>query len=193
MTKASEGHAQTTYPDILLCREDVRLTPIKLDKPKFDWHYTNIGAIYEKDLKMSTPSRSQSSTMCGEDYFVWGERMERHQQKNDRQMQTCSTKRNDSENRMKSYGLKCRQRVSLKVVTLRVDKQPWDELLKHLTSGAQSSHLAVIQDNPGRNLCRIAKCSRMKAPTLFGYQGKWGTIEGRIYLMQCELDWDLKH
>ncbi|RVX22444.1 hypothetical protein CK203_012643 [Vitis vinifera] len=65
--------------------------------------------------------------------------------------------------------------------------------LKSIIVGAQSSHMAVIQDNPGRNLYRIAKCSRMKAPVLSGYQGKGGATKGRIYLMQCELDWDLQH
>ncbi|RVX04325.1 hypothetical protein CK203_018514 [Vitis vinifera] len=37
---------------------------------------------------MSTLSRSQSSVMGGEDYFMWREKMERCQRENDRQMWT---------------------------------------------------------------------------------------------------------
>ncbi|KAL6348704.1 hypothetical protein AAG906_019439 [Vitis piasezkii] len=39
---------------------------------------------------MSTPSRSQSSVMGGEDYFIWHEKMERRQQENDWQMEESS-------------------------------------------------------------------------------------------------------
>ncbi|RVX02218.1 hypothetical protein CK203_025412 [Vitis vinifera] len=71
------GHARTTCPDILLCKEEVCLTPVKLDGAKSGWHYTNIDAVYGKNLRMSTPSKSQSSAMGGKDYFVWRERMEK--------------------------------------------------------------------------------------------------------------------
>ena len=68
---------------------------MKLDGAKSGWHYTNIDAVYGKNLRMSTPSKSQSSVMGGEDYFVLRERMKKRLQENDWQMQTlfCQTKR----------------------------------------------------------------------------------------------------
>ncbi|RVW62196.1 hypothetical protein CK203_064429 [Vitis vinifera] len=70
----------TTRLDILLCRKEAHLTPEKLDRLISGWHYINIGVVCG-----STPSRSQSSAMSDEDYFVWRERMERCQQENDRE------------------------------------------------------------------------------------------------------------
>ena len=42
LTWASEGRAQTICPNILLYREVVRLTLVKLDVPVSSWHDTNI-------------------------------------------------------------------------------------------------------------------------------------------------------
>ncbi|KAL6313665.1 hypothetical protein AAG906_010083 [Vitis piasezkii] len=76
---ATMGCVQTTCSDILLCREAIHLTLVKLDRPASSWNNTNIGTVYGKRLRMSTPSKSQSSAMSDEDYFVWRERMERRQ------------------------------------------------------------------------------------------------------------------
>ena len=53
-----------------------------------------------KELRMSTPSKSQSSTIGGEDYFIWRERMERQQCKNYQQTWTlfCQRKQLREEN-----------------------------------------------------------------------------------------------
>ncbi|RVX00879.1 hypothetical protein CK203_026435 [Vitis vinifera] len=56
---------------------EVELTPAKLDR-----------LLKKHEQGMSTPSRSRSSIVGGEDYFVWSERMERCQQENDWQMQS---------------------------------------------------------------------------------------------------------
>ncbi|RVW39465.1 hypothetical protein CK203_101505 [Vitis vinifera] len=47
----------------------------------------NIGAVYGNEIKMSTPSRSRSSTIGSKGYFNWHESMHRCQQKSERQMQ----------------------------------------------------------------------------------------------------------
>ena len=65
-----------------------------------NWPRINIGAICEKALRMSTPSRSWSSTMGNEGYFDWRENMERHQQESEQQVQTLlrETRRLQEEN-----------------------------------------------------------------------------------------------
>ena len=35
------GMSESPYPDILLCREDVHMTPKMVDEHKFGWYYTN--------------------------------------------------------------------------------------------------------------------------------------------------------
>ena len=52
-------------------------------------------------VRMSTPSRSQSSTIGSEDNFFWCESIEKHQRENDRQMQSLisQTKRLKEENK----------------------------------------------------------------------------------------------
>ena len=52
----------------------------------------NIGAVYgdrliQSTAKMSTPSKSRSSTRGDEDYFEWREAIERRQLESERQMQ----------------------------------------------------------------------------------------------------------
>ena len=42
--------------------------------------------------------------------------------------------------------------ASLKVGTLKVGKQPYDKLLRHLSLGAQSSHPTATRDDIRRNL-----------------------------------------
>ncbi|RVW61831.1 hypothetical protein CK203_064358 [Vitis vinifera] len=84
----SKSIKKTTCQDILLCREEVHLTPMKLDESISSWHNTNIGVVCGKSLRMSTPSRNQSLAMGEEDYFLWCEMMERRQQENERWMQT---------------------------------------------------------------------------------------------------------
>ena len=64
------------------------LTPVKLNGPISFWHNTNIDVVCGKQLRMSTPSRNQSSIMGDEDYFVWHERTKRCQRENEQQMQT---------------------------------------------------------------------------------------------------------
>ncbi|KAL6343153.1 hypothetical protein AAG906_020942 [Vitis piasezkii] len=86
--KTSERHARITCPDILLCREEVRLIPLKLNEPVSIWHDTNIGVVCGKILRMSTSSKNQSLAMGEKDYFVWCEMMERRQRENERWMQT---------------------------------------------------------------------------------------------------------
>ena len=51
------------------------------------WSGINIGAVYGNEIKMSTPSRSRSSTIGSKGYFNWHESMHRCQQKSERQMQ----------------------------------------------------------------------------------------------------------
>ncbi|RVW96066.1 hypothetical protein CK203_027713 [Vitis vinifera] len=55
-------------------------------------------------------------------------------------------KGNDSNKRMKSCGHKCQHRAPFKVDTLKVNKQPQDELMRHLSSGTQSFPLAATRD-----------------------------------------------
>ncbi|KAL6331155.1 hypothetical protein AAG906_009583 [Vitis piasezkii] len=74
---AMMGYDRTTYSDILLYRKAIHLSLLKLDGPTFSWHNTNIGVVYGNQLRMSTPSRNQSSTMGNKDYFVWCEMMEK--------------------------------------------------------------------------------------------------------------------
>ncbi|KAL6342324.1 hypothetical protein AAG906_007538 [Vitis piasezkii] len=70
---------RTTCQDILLCKKEVHLTPMKLDESISSWHDTNIGVVCGKSLRMSTPSRNQSLAMGEEDYFLWCKMMERRQ------------------------------------------------------------------------------------------------------------------
>ncbi|RVW27651.1 hypothetical protein CK203_104999 [Vitis vinifera] len=61
------------------------------------------------------------------------------------------SKRSDSNKIMKSYGHKCQHQALLKVGTLKANKQPQDELMRHLSSGTQSSPLATTHDGLRRS------------------------------------------
>ena len=71
---------------------------------------------------------------------------------------------------MKSYGHKCQHQALLKVGTLKANKQPQDELMRHLSSGTQSSPLATTHDGLRRSFHRLTKCSWMKVPTIPEHQ-----------------------
>ncbi|KAL6341985.1 hypothetical protein AAG906_038231 [Vitis piasezkii] len=69
-SKTLEERARTTCLNILLCKEAIRLTMVKLDGFASNWHNTNIGVVCGNRLRMSTSSKNQSSVMGAEDYFV---------------------------------------------------------------------------------------------------------------------------
>ncbi|KAL6321753.1 hypothetical protein AAG906_035271 [Vitis piasezkii] len=64
------------------------------------------------------------------------------------------SKRSDSNKIMKSCGHKCQHQALLKVGTLKANKQPQDELMRHLSSGTQSSPLATAHDGLRRKKTR---------------------------------------
>ena len=72
----------------------------------------------------------------------------------------------------KELQAQCQQWAPFKVNTIKVSKKPHNELLRHLSLGAQSSLLVATQDDRRKSLCRLVKHGQTKASALPKHQGK---------------------